>query len=56
MLDAMSNQDLIDFIFEDPDSSVAANEAAERLSYAIDEIDRLILTIRQLESANGTNP
>lgn len=55
MLEEMTNPDLIDYVFENPDASNEALELAHRLQFAIDELDRMTVVIRRLEAPDGTD-
>lgn len=52
----MTNTELIEHVFEDPDGSHATVVLAERLQQAIDELDHLTLVLKKLEAPSGTNP
>lgn len=56
MLENMTNTELIEHVFEDPDGSHATVVLAERLQQAIDELDHLTLVLKKLEAPSGTNP
>lgn len=56
MLEEMTNPDLIEHVFEDPESSAAAHELANRLQCAIEELERLTVVIRRLEAPDGADP
>lgn len=53
VLAQMTNPDLIEFVLEDPEASEAALELAERLQYAIDELDRMSGVLAKMEAARG---
>jgi len=55
VLGELTNDDLIEHVNEDPESSEAALELAERLQFAIGELDRMVQHIRALEAKNGTD-
>ena len=55
MIDEMTNPSLIDYVVSSDDSTEIERELADRLRYAIEEIDRLVHTVRQLEIQNGSN-
>ena len=56
MLDEMTNTELIENAFEDPDSSEMVVALAERLQQATYELDHLTTVIKKLEAPNGTDP
>lgn len=55
MLEEMNNPDLIEFVTENPESSPEALELANRLQYAIDELDRMTAVIRRMEVERGSD-
>lgn len=50
MLERLTNADLIEHIQENPDSTEAELEVAERLLAAMDELDRLTTALRRHEA------
>lgn len=56
MVDEMTNPALIECVLVSEDSTEVERELAERLQYAIDEIDRLVQAVKKLEVANGPDP
>lgn len=55
MLEEMNNPDLIEFVTENPESSPEALELANRLQYAIEELDRMTTIIRRMEAERGSD-
>ena len=55
VLGELTNDDLIEHVNEDPESSEAALELAERLQLAIGELDRMVQHIRALGAKSGTD-
>ena len=56
MVDEMTNPALIEYVLSDEDSTETERELAERLQYAIEEIDRLSHAVQRLEVADGPDP
>lgn len=56
MVDEMTNLALIECVLASEDSTEVERELAERLQYAVDEIDRLVQAVQRLEVADGPNP
>lgn len=52
----MTNPALIEYVQASEDSTETERELAERLQYAIDEIDRLVQAVNRLEVADGPDP
>lgn len=55
MVDETTNLALIECVLVSEDSTEVERELAERLQYAIDEIDRLVQAVKKLEVANGSH-
>lgn len=55
MLEDMTNIELIEFTFENPESSAEAMELANRLQYAVDELERMTHMMALLEAPRGTD-
>ena len=55
MLEQMTNLEIIEFVRENPDATEVERDMAERLCFAVDELDHLTQTIHTLEAANGNN-
>jgi len=56
VVDEMTNLALIECVQASEDSTEVERELAERLQYAIDEIDRLVQAVQRLEVADGPDP
>ena len=55
MVDEMANLALIECTLASEDSTEVERELAERLQYAVGEIDRLVQAVKRLEVADGPN-
>lgn len=55
MLAEMTNPELVDHILTMPGATDAERELAERLFFAVGEMDRLVQEIQRLEAGDGSD-